>query len=81
MPVTVYTRSTCAPCRMLKTYLQKKGINYKEKNIDENPEFAQEAFDCSGMTMVPVMKVGDKVVAGFNLPLISQALNGIIQGS
>lgn len=74
MPVTVYTRTTCAPCKTVKYWLNKKGIAFTEKNVDENPEFAQEAFSKSGFTAVPVTVVGDKVIAGMNLSLISQAL-------
>jgi len=74
MPVTVYTRTSCAPCRTLKTYLQKKGIKFEEKNIDENPDHAAEAFAKTGLAMVPVTVIGDKVIQGLNLPLIIKEL-------
>lgn len=74
MPVTVYTRTTCAPCRMVKTFLQRKGVQYEEKNLDDNPELATEAFEKSGFTMVPIIVVGERVVSGMNLPLLSELL-------
>lgn len=78
MPVTIYTRTTCAPCRMVKTFLQRKGVKYEEKNLDDNPELAAEAFEKSGFTMVPIIVVGEKVISGMNLPLLNQSLSGIM---
>ena len=78
MSVTVYTRTTCAPCRMVKTFLQKKGVKYEEVNVDENPERAAEAFEKSGFQMVPVTVIGDRVISGMNIPLLSEILNGIM---
>ena len=74
MTVTVFTRTTCAPCHMLKSYLQRKGVQYQEKNVDDNPEEAAEIFAKTGFTMVPVTVIDDKIVSGFNLPLISELL-------
>ena len=74
MPVKVYTRSTCAPCRMVKTWLQKKGIKYEELSLDERPELADEVLLKSGALMVPFIQVGEESVVGANLPLLSKLL-------
>ncbi len=74
MSITVYSRSTCAPCRVVKTWLQKNNIIYEEKNLDENPEYGAEAFEKSGFTMVPVTVVGDEVVSGMNLSRLREIL-------
>lgn len=74
MPVKVYTRTTCAPCKMLKTYLQKKGIQYEEINVDENQEGFSEIVAQTGLQMVPVTVIGDKIIQGLNLGLISKEL-------
>ena len=59
---------------MLKSYLQRKGVQYQEKNVDDNPEEAAEIFAKTGLTMVPVTVIDDRIVSGFNLPLISELL-------
>lgn len=59
---------------MVKTFLQRKGVQYEEKNLDDNPELATEAFEKSGFTMVPIIVVGERVVSGMNLPLLSELL-------
>lgn len=66
---------------MVKTFLQKKGVKYEEKNLDDHPEFSAEAFEKSGFAMVPVTVIGDHVVSGMNIPLLSELLNGIMQTS
>jgi glutaredoxin len=59
---------------MLKSYLTKKGVQYEERNVDDNPEFAAEAFEKSGFQMVPVTVVGDRVVMGPNISLLNSIL-------
>lgn len=63
---------------MVKTFLQRKGVKYEEKNLDDNPELAAEAYEKSGLSMVPIIVVGEKVIAGMNLPLLSESLSGIM---
>jgi len=63
---------------MLKNYLQHKGVKYEEKNLDENPELEAEAFAKSGFAMVPITVIGDKVISGLNMPLLSESLSGIM---
>lgn len=74
MPITVYTRTTCAPCKMLKRFLQSKGIDYNEINVDENQEAYGKIIQQTGLSMVPVTVVGEKIITGLNLPLLSKEL-------
>ena len=73
MPVTVFTRSTCAPCRTVKHYLTMKGVEFREKNIDD-PEFAAEFARVADFPMVPLVLVGENKVQGLNLGLLSTLL-------
>jgi glutaredoxin len=75
MSVTIYSRSSCAPCKAVKHFLTRKGIVYEEKNLDDNPEYAQEAFSKSGYAMVPITIINDQVVAGMNLAAIANAID------
>ena len=74
MTVTIYTRTTCAPCQTLKYWLNQKKVAFSEKDVDADPSLEQEIFKKSGYLMVPMIEVGDKVISGLNLPLISKAL-------
>jgi glutaredoxin len=73
MPVTIYTRTTCAPCKTVKFFLQKKGIAFTEKNIDE-PSHAEEFNKVADFPMVPLVIVGEQKVQGLNLSLLSKLL-------
>lgn len=73
MPVTIYTRTTCAPCRTVKYYLQKRGVAFLEKNIDE-PEHAAEFARVADFPMVPLVLVDGQKIQGLNLGALSTAL-------
>lgn len=73
MPVTVFTRSTCAPCRTVKHYLTMKGVKFQEKNIDE-PDNAAEFARVADFPMVPLVLVGEHKVQGLNLGAIARLL-------
>ena len=72
--VKVYTTPTCPWCRKAKEYLQQKGVQYEDFNVAEQKDKLQEMVDISGQRGVPVLKIGDQVVVGFNQPKIDQAL-------
>lgn len=78
--IKVYTRPTCAPCKMLKSYLKYKGFSFEEMNVDEDSNAQAEAFSLSGLTMVPVTVVtlddGNKeIISGYNLSKLSHLAN------
>ena len=70
--ITIFTTNTCAYCVMVKRWLQAKGINYDEVNLDAHPERQKEAYEMSGQLAVPVTvvtKADDtkEVIVGYNL--------------
>lgn len=72
--VTVYTRTTCGPCRTLKHWLKSKNVPFIELNADNDPALVDEVVQKSGYQQFPCIIVGEKVVSGLNLPLLSQLL-------
>lgn len=53
--VTIYTTETCSKCKVLKTKLEQKGIEYKE--VNDIHELESKNF----MT-VPMLEVDNKVM-------------------
>ncbi len=51
--ITIYSTATCGFCKMLKGYLQDKGIDYNELHADQDPKVAQDLYDKSGQLGVP----------------------------
>lgn len=72
--VKVYTRTTCAPCQMLKHWLKNKNVPYTEVNVDEDPKLMDEVIKRTGIQMVPMIEVGDRTVSGLNIRLLSELL-------
>lgn len=64
--VTIFTTSTCAYCMMVKQYLTKKGKEFNVVNLDDNPEVRQSLFEKTGAMTVPITKVGEEYIVGWN---------------
>ena len=73
MPVTVYTKTTCAPCRALKQWLKMKQIEFVEKNVEDAATLS-EMLEKTGFMSVPQTLVGDRVISGPNFSLLSELL-------
>ncbi|WP_330847390.1 glutaredoxin domain-containing protein, partial [Streptococcus suis] len=37
--VTIYSKNDCVQCKMSKKFLDQHSVDYKEINLDEQPEF------------------------------------------
>ncbi len=77
--ITIFTTNTCAYCVMVKRWLQTKGINYEEVNLDHQPERQAEAYAVSGQLAVPVTVVtkeddSKEVIVGYNLAKLAPAV-------
>lgn len=72
--VIVYSADWCAFCHAAKEYLEKKGVPFEERNVEEKMEYAQEAVQKSGQMGIPVLDIGGKVIIGFDRPRIDAAL-------
>lgn len=46
--VTVYSTTTCPYCKMLKSYLEEKGVEYTEKLVDQDDEARDKMAEISG---------------------------------
>ncbi len=77
--ITIFTTNTCAYCGMVKKFLQAKGYNYEEINLDAQPERQAEAYQMSGQLAVPVTVVtkqddSQQIVVGYNLAQLVPAI-------
>ena len=77
--ITIYSTATCGFCKMLKSYLNDKGIKYEVKMADEDQAIARELYEKSGQLGVPFTVITDEdgkeeLVLGFDRPKIDAAL-------
>ena len=72
--VQVYTTRTCKYCKLLRRYLNVRGIAYAEYDIEANSA-ARLAFEASGGRGVPFVVIGAQRIHGFNPVAIETALS------
>jgi glutaredoxin len=76
--VRLYTLSTCPWCRKTKQFFAQRNIPFTYIDYDLADEPTQEKIlqelDAAGATGFPFVKIGDKVIAGYQPELYSKAL-------
>ena len=77
--ITVFTTSTCSYCPMVKRYLQSKGLQYDEVDLEKNPDRQAEILAKSGALTVPITVVTktddtEEVIVGYNLQRLAPAV-------
>jgi glutaredoxin len=72
--VIVYTSTNCPHCRQVKSFLNDKGVEFEERNIEQNEDYAQQVWDM-GLRAVPVTVIGDKRIVGMNKLQFDKALS------
>lgn len=67
---TIYTKTNCIQCKMVKQRMQAKGIKFIEINIEDNPKVVKRLKD-KGIAAVPAVFKGTKYLfTGFRIDKI-----------
>lgn len=79
MVITIYSTTTCGFCKMLKKYLDDKGVKYIEKMADSDEAIAKELYEKSHQLSVPFTQIqkddGSTVdILGFDRKKVDDAL-------
>lgn len=64
--IEIFSTPTCHFCHMAKDWLTAKGIPYTDYNVAEDMEKRKEMVEMTGQLGVPVIKVGNDIMIGFN---------------
>ncbi len=64
--VEIYSTETCHFCHMAKDWLKEKGVPFTDYNVGTDMGKRKEMVELTGQMGVPVIKIGDEVVVGFN---------------
>jgi mycoredoxin len=60
-PITIYTTHWCGDCRRGKYFLSRRGVEYREINIEEDPSAESVVLNANaGKLKVPTLKVGER---------------------
>jgi glutaredoxin 3 len=72
--VTIYSTPTCHFCHKAKDFFAEHNVAYTDHNVGDDMEKRQEMIEMTGQMGVPVIKIGDDVVVGFDEGKISALL-------
>jgi len=70
--VRVYSTSQCQYCRLLKAFLDKNGVKYRNIDVGEDIESAKEMVELTGQYAVPVTVVDDEIIVGYDVRRLNE---------
>jgi glutaredoxin 3 len=73
--IKIYSTPTCTYCQIAKQYFAEKDLAYEEINVAEDNSKLQEMVELSGQMGVPVIKIGEQVVVGFDENKVKELLS------
>ena len=65
-PVTIYSTPVCHFCHAAKDFFKENNVNYIEHDVAMDAEKRQEMIELTNQMGVPVIRIGDDVVIGFD---------------
>jgi glutaredoxin-like YruB-family protein len=75
MAVKVYSTTTCPYCKMVKSFLEGKGIAFEDVDVASDAAGRDEMIKKSGQMGVPVIDVDGEIVVGFD----KERLEGLLK--
>ncbi|MEN9921973.1 MAG: hypothetical protein RL097_249 [Candidatus Parcubacteria bacterium] len=72
--VTIYSTPVCHFCHAAKDFFQANNVAYTEHDVASDAAKRQEMIDMTGQMGVPVIKIGNDVVIGFDEPKLRELL-------
>lgn len=72
--IIVYSADWCPYCKQAMAYFKSKDLEYTEKNVEKEPDAAQEMIDKSHQQAIPVIDIDGTIIVGYDLSKINAAL-------
>ena len=64
--IEIFSTPTCHFCNLAKEWFAEKKVEYVEYNVASDLDKRKEMVEMTGQLGVPVIKIGDDVLIGFN---------------
>lgn len=64
--VTIYSTPVCHFCHAAKEFFQENNVAFTDYDVASDAVRRQEMLDLTGQMGVPVIKIGDEIVIGFD---------------
>jgi glutaredoxin 3 len=72
--VTIYSTPTCHFCHAAKAFFDEHHVTYEDFNVMENLDKRKEMIDMTGQMGVPVIRIGNDVIVGFDEGKVKELL-------
>jgi glutaredoxin 3 len=73
--VTIYSTPVCHFCHAAKDFFKENSVEYTEHDVAADLEKRQEMIDMTGQMGVPVIRINDDVVIGFDEAKLKELLS------
>ena len=77
--VIVYSTPACPYCKMVKNFLEEKGVTFTEKDVSVDRDAAKYMIKKSGQMGVPQVELDGKFIVGFDRTALEEALEELEQ--
>lgn len=72
--VTIYSTPVCHFCHAAKDFFKENNVAFVEHDVASDLDKRTEMIDMTGQMGVPVIRIGDDVIIGFDEPKIKELL-------
>lgn len=72
--VTIYSTPTCHFCQSAKAFFKENNVEYEDIDVASDTEKRKEMIEMSGQMGVPVIKIDNDVLVGFNEAKLKELL-------
>ncbi|MFZ2038442.1 MAG: glutaredoxin domain-containing protein [Minisyncoccia bacterium] len=72
--VEIYSTPSCHYCVLAKDFFKSKGVKFVEYNVGTDLVKRKEMVEISGQMGVPVIKIGQEVLVGFDEEVLTNRL-------
>ena len=74
--IEIYSTPTCHFCHMAKEWFASKNVSFIDYNVATDLEKRKEMVEMTGQMGVPVIKIGNDVIVGFNEAKLASLIEG-----
>ncbi len=72
--VTIYSTPSCHFCHAAKEFFTENNVSFQDFDVASDLEKRKEMIEMTGQMGVPVIKIGDDVVVGFDQGKVKELL-------
>jgi len=72
--VTIYSTPVCHFCHLAKDFFAENNVTFTEHDVASDMDKRKEMVDMTGQMGVPVIRIGDDVVVGFDEAKVKELL-------